>query len=92
MANDISTDEPRARPFFACIGATTYNLLKNLVCPQMPRDLSLDELLDALQKHYQPRIGDTRICIGDFDTDLDKQGCVSCVLLSLMSETSTSLN
>ena len=31
-------------------------MLKNLVRPQKPQDLSLDELLEALQKHYQPRI------------------------------------
>ena len=57
VANDISTDGDKGKVIFLmCIGATTYNLLKNLVRLQKPQDLSLDELLDALQKHYQPRI------------------------------------
>ena len=57
VANDISTDGDKGKTvFLTCIGATTYNLLKILVRPQKPQDLSLDELLEALQKHYQPRI------------------------------------
>ena len=57
VANNILTDEDKGKAvFLTCIEATTYNLLKNLVLPQKPQDLSLDELLDALQKHYQPCI------------------------------------
>ena len=57
VANDILTDEDKGKAvFLTCVGVTTYNLLKNLVRPQKPQDLSLDELLKALQKHYQPRI------------------------------------
>ena len=57
VANDISTDGDKGKAvFLTFIRATKYNLLKTLVHPQKPQDLSLDELLDALQKHYQPRI------------------------------------
>ena len=57
VANDISTDGDKGKAvFLTCIGATMYNLLKNLIRPQKPQDLSLDEMLEALQKHYQPRI------------------------------------
>ena len=57
VANDISTNRDKGEAvFLTCIGATMYNLLKNLVRPQKPQDLSLDEMLEALQKHYQPRI------------------------------------
>ena len=35
VANDISTDRDKGKAvFLTCIGATTYNLLKNLVRPQ----------------------------------------------------------
>ena len=57
VASDILTDRDKGKAVFLTrIGATTYNLLKNQVRLQKPQDLSLDELLEALQNHYQPRI------------------------------------
>ena len=36
------------------VGPSHYTLLRGLVAPKMPRDLSFDELEDTLKKHFDP--------------------------------------
>lgn len=46
--------EKRRAILLSAIGAETYSLLRNLVAPQKPSDISYTDLVSALKNHYQP--------------------------------------
>ena len=37
------------------LGRETYALLRNLVSPMKPAEKSLNELMDALREHFEPK-------------------------------------
>ncbi|XP_064463517.1 uncharacterized protein K02A2.6-like [Ornithodoros turicata] len=53
-ANDISEDKKKAT-FLTVIGAKTYEVLKNLVVPDVPGNKSYRELKGLLEEHYSPK-------------------------------------
>ena len=53
-ANDIAEDK-RVPIFLSSIGARTYSLLRDLVAPNSPGELSFAELSEVLSSHFQPR-------------------------------------
>jgi hypothetical protein len=53
-ANDIK-DAKKLSVFLSIIGGSTYTLLRDLVAPQSPRDLSLDDAIKALKAHFEPK-------------------------------------
>ncbi len=55
LANDIA-NEKKVSVFLSVIGADTYGLLKNLVTPTKPSEMSYNELKAALLAHYRPLV------------------------------------
>ncbi|GFX19438.1 retrovirus-related Pol polyprotein from transposon 412 [Trichonephila clavipes] len=45
----------RAKVFVSSLSAQLYQLLKNLLAPDIPSDQTLDKLKDALKKHLTPK-------------------------------------
>ena len=41
--------------FLVSVGAKTYKLIRSLVTPGDPKDLTYDELANLVQEHYQPK-------------------------------------
>ena len=52
LANEIK-EEKKVSVFLACIGPEAYGLLKNLVVPLKPAEMTYKALTDALRLHYQ---------------------------------------
>ena len=40
---------------FSVYGPSTYKLIKNLVTPRSPSDLSFDSVVDLVKEHYSPK-------------------------------------
>ncbi len=53
LANDIP-NEKKVSVFLSVVGADTYGLLKNLVTPTKPSEMSYNELKTALLAQYRP--------------------------------------
>ena len=53
-ANSVE-DERKVAVLLTVIGAKTYETLKSLLSSERPRDKSYDQLVAALQKHYDPK-------------------------------------
>ena len=53
-ANDIAEGR-RVAVFLSVIGAKTYSLLRDLVSPTSPKDMSLEHLAEVLEKHFEPK-------------------------------------
>ena len=53
-ANDIAEDK-QVPIFLSSIGAQTYSLVRDLVAPSSPGELSFAELPGVLSSHFQPR-------------------------------------
>ena len=53
-ANEIAAAN-RVAVFLSGIGGGTYSLLRNLQVPTLPKDKTLDEIVDVLTKHYEPK-------------------------------------
>ena len=53
---DIDADKEKqlGSVFLAVIGSTTYDLLRNLVAPKKPAEFKYKELVEVLQKHFEP--------------------------------------
>ena len=52
--NDIVDDKKLVVLFSVC-GPSTYKLIKNLVTPRSPSDLSFDSVVDLVKEHYSPK-------------------------------------
>ena len=47
---------PRRKAIFlTAVGATTYSLLKNLVRPRQPQELTLEDIIKELKDNYEPK-------------------------------------
>ena len=53
-AHDVKA-EKRLCIFLSVVGGTVYNLLCNLLAPAAPKDKSLEEVLEVLKAHYEPK-------------------------------------
>ena len=53
-ANEVKR-EKQVPVFLNLLGRETYALLRNLVSPVKPADKSLNELMDALRGHFEPK-------------------------------------
>ena len=54
LSNDVAA-EKKVPIFLNCIGSTTYSLLRGLVAPEKPADLSLADLTAKLKAHFEPK-------------------------------------
>ena len=54
LSNDVAA-EKKVPIFLNCIGSTTYSLLRGLVAPEKPADLSLADLTTKLKAHFEPK-------------------------------------
>ena len=55
IANSVA-EEKRVAVFLTAIGGATYELLRNLLSPDAPKDKSLDELKSTLRAHLKPKL------------------------------------
>ena len=53
-ANSVDADK-KVAVLLTVIGAKDYALLQGLVAPANPREKSVDELMQALRSHYEPK-------------------------------------
>ena len=53
-ANEIAEGEQVA-VFLSAMGPKTYLLLRSLVTPESPKDKTLEHLVEALTKHFEPK-------------------------------------
>ena len=54
LSNDVAA-EKKVPIFLNCIGSTTYSLLRGLVAPEKPADLSLADLTAKRKAHFEPK-------------------------------------
>ena len=54
LANDVQAQEKKRAILFSVCGASTYQLIRNLVSPQKPSEKTFDELVKLVQEHHQP--------------------------------------
>ncbi len=55
VANGIGEPKKIVATFLTAIGSKTYDLLKDIVAPTKPSELKFEEILAALNKHYDPK-------------------------------------
>ena len=55
VANGIEEPKKIVATFLTVIGSKTYDLLKDIVAPTKPSELKFEEILAALNKHYDPK-------------------------------------
>ena len=53
-ANGIK-EEKQLAVFLSSIGGKTYELLRNLLAPTLPKDKSLAEVIAVSEKHFDPK-------------------------------------
>ena len=53
-ANDVP-EAKHVAVLLSAIGADTYGLLRNLVTPANPKDKSDKDLIEVLEKHFEPK-------------------------------------
>ena len=54
-ANDITSAEKKCATFLAVIGPSTYKLLRSMLAPRNPGEVSFDETIKVLSDHYSPK-------------------------------------
>jgi len=59
LANDVATAEKQRAIFLTVCGATTYQLIRNLVAPRKPTQQPLDELIQLAEDHHAPKLSVT---------------------------------
>jgi len=55
IANDIKGDERQRAVLLSICGASTYQLIRNIVSPAKPTDKTLDEIVTLMREHYFPK-------------------------------------
>ena len=48
-------DDKKVAVFLTVIGSQTYSLVRSLVAPTLPQDNSLEDLVDVLKRHFEPK-------------------------------------
>lgn len=54
QANEIAEGKQVA-VFLSAMGPKTYSLLRSLVTPESPKDKTLEQLVEVLTKHFEPK-------------------------------------
>ena len=54
VANSIAEDK-KVPTFFSLLGGKVYSLLRSLVSPEKPSEMTLVNLTATLRKHYEPK-------------------------------------
>ena len=54
VANDVDAADKKRAILLSVCGATTYQLIRNLVAPAKPTSKSFDELVKLVKEHHQP--------------------------------------
>ena len=55
LANDVENEDKKRAILLSVIGPTTYSLLRSLLSPNKPSDLSYDAISKALENHCNPK-------------------------------------
>ena len=55
VANDITEANKVMATFLTAVGAKTYELLKDIVALAKPSELQFEEVVEHLNKHYDPK-------------------------------------
>ena len=55
VTNDIRGEEEQHAILLSTVGATTYQLIRNILAPVKPNDTSFTDIVDAVQQHRQPK-------------------------------------
>ncbi|XP_045116421.1 uncharacterized protein K02A2.6-like [Portunus trituberculatus] len=55
LANKIEDADVQRAVFLSSVGEATYGTLRSLCSPRKPKDIVLQELLETLQNHYDPK-------------------------------------
>ena len=55
VANDVKTTDKQRAVLLSCVGGATYQLIRNLLAPDKPTDKSFAEIVEAVQRHHQPK-------------------------------------
>ena len=55
VANDVRTAEKQRAVLLSAVGGQTYQLIRNLLAPTKPTEVTFAEIVNAVQKHVQPR-------------------------------------
>ena len=53
-ANNVE-EAKKVAVFLSAIGSKTHSLLRNLLTPTLPKDKSFDEIVEVLEKHFDPK-------------------------------------
>ena len=54
VANDVTVAEKKRAILLSACGASTYQLIRNLVSPGKPTDKSFDEIVTLVKDHLNP--------------------------------------
>ena len=73
VANNVTQATTKRAILNSNVGTTTYQLLANLVSPKKPKELTYDELVEKLIKHYSPAKSSI-MARHDFDNRLRRHG------------------
>ena len=55
VVNDVEGPKKQAVCLITVIRASTYKLYENLLSPEIPATKTLDEFIEVLQHHFQPK-------------------------------------
>ena len=55
VANDVETPEKRRAVLLSAVGGPTYQLIRNLLAPTKPTEVTFAEIVTAVQQHVQPK-------------------------------------
>ena len=55
LANGVEGEKKIVATFLTIVGSKTYNLLRDLLAPEKPSSRKYAELIEVLQKHYEPK-------------------------------------
>ena len=55
IANDIKSESKQRAILLSVCGARTYKLIRSLLSPQEPKDVSFADIIKQMTNHYQPK-------------------------------------
>ena len=55
VANDIADPKKMVATLLTVVGPRTYSLLRDIVAPTKPSELKYEEIMEKLNKHYDPK-------------------------------------
>ena len=55
VTNDVKTADKQRAVLLSAVGGQTYELIRNLLAPTKPMEVTFAEIVDAVEKYVQPR-------------------------------------